>query len=341
MPWTAENWPPEKCDPVTAAVIFNELRAALAERNALVPANFVPPPFARWQAMRGTPAGRDPGVRPTVANFQHPVQEMLSLVWPVRWWDLERDGLYALADLCRDAFGADAWSWDLTGANRVWAPAATTIFSELHAAINRLECVRLLPTVSEAERRDSVSRLTFNGGAWADERAATFALFDGSDDGQTAELEFDVGLGGEAFDAGTVRAWVAESRQFRMRFATAALGGRPVRRAWLDFTTAAPVGAADFGDTFTAEVADAAGTTLDSFASDEAGPRRVEVPPESIDTSGDTSLFIRSARPDSDDRPAWSPPGPDYTSTYREGLAIAGPVRLILEVDFEYHGERT
>ena len=57
-----------------------------------------------------------------------------------------------------------------------------------------------------------------------------------------------------------------------------------------------------------------------------------------INTGGDTVVVIRSTRSDSDDRPAWTPPGPNYTSTYREGVAVAGPVRLIVEVDFEYHG---
>jgi len=62
------------------------------------------------------------------------------------------------------------------------------------------------------------------------------------------------------------------------------------------------------------------------------------VPAESILTDDDTVFVIRSTRGDSEDRSNWSPSGPNYTSTYREGLAVTGPIRLIVEVNFEYHG---
>ena len=68
------------------------------------------------------------------------------------------------------------------------------------------------------------------------------------------------------------------------------------------------------------------------------GPKRILVPADSVNTDGDTSLVIHSTRDDAADRPAWNPAGPDYTSTYREGLAVTGPIRLIAEVDLEYHG---
>jgi len=60
------------------------------------------------------------------------------------------------------------------------------------------------------------------------------------------------------------------------------------------------------------------------------------VPAESVCTDDDTLVAVRSARADTADRPLWVPGGPNYSSTYREGLAVAGPVRLIVEVDFEY-----
>ena len=179
-------------------------------------------------------------------------------------------------------------------------------------------------------------RLTFGIDDWADARAASFALFDGADDGVSSDLVYDAGMGGEVLDDGFSQQWFLESRRFDMTFATGALAGYTVRQAWLDFTTEAPGGSADFANTFTAEVVDAAEATLGTFASGAYGPKRIAVPAGSVNTGGDTVLAVRSARPDTDDRPAWSPPGPNYTSTYREGLAVAGPIRLIVEIDFEY-----
>jgi len=344
MSWTANRWPPEAADALDTAVIFNEMRAALAERNGLVPAGYVPDTFGRWDPLRGTPCGGDPDPLPTVANFQFQVQEMLTLTWPLRWWDPTRATLYTLPALCQDAFGAGGWTWDLTAEDgqgqplHPWSPADAEIFTELYHAVNRLDRVRLLPTVGESVRRDSVYRLTFGIGNWPSDRADTFALFDGSDDGVSCGLAYDVGMGGEVFDDGFSQQWFLESRVFRMTFATAALAGRTVRQAWLDFATEAPGGSADFADTFTAEVVDAAEESLDSFTSDDYGAKRVLVPAGSVNTGGDTVLTVRSTRPDTNDRPAWSPGGPNYTSTYREGLAVAGPIRLIVEVDFDYHG---
>jgi hypothetical protein len=342
MPWTPDRWPPLPGHPLDAEAVFNEVRAALAERNALVPAGFVPAAFARWDPIRGTPAGGDPDPRPTVANFQFQVREMLALAWPLRWWDPNRETLYTLAALCQDAFGADAWTWDLTATDgqgepvNPWTPACATVFAELYHAVNRLDRVRLLPTVSAGERRDSVYRLTFGISDWPEDRADTFSLFDGADDGVSCSLAYDVGMGAEVFDDGFSQQWFAESRRLALVFATGALAGCAVRQAWLDVTTEAPAGQADYADTFTAEVVDAAETVLDSFASDDYGAKRVAVPAASVNTAGDTVLAVRSARPDTADRPAWAPTGPNYTSTYREGLAVTGPVRLIVEVDFEY-----
>jgi len=343
MPWTSERWPPDVADALDTDLVMNEVREALDERDSLVPAGWVPEEFSRWDPLRGTPAGGTPTPYPTVANFQYEIQQMLNLVWPLRWWDANRGDLYLFTNLCQDAFGRSGWSWDLTATvggnpqNR-WTPPYAVLFEELYRAINRLDRVRIVPTVSQSQRRDSVYRLTWGISNWPQDRADTFALFDGVDDGQTVSLSYDVGMGGEVFDAGPSEHWMLEARQFRTTFPTGALAGYTVRRGWLDFTTAAPEGGADFSDSFTAEVVDGDGRVLGSFGSADYGPKHIEVPADSICTDGVTSFVIRSTRADSADRPAWAPSGPNYTSTYREGLAVAGPIRLIVEVDFEYHG---
>jgi len=341
MPWSS-RWPPAPGDALDAEGIFGEMRTALVERNALVPADFVPGPFARWDPIRGTPAGGSPDPEPTVANFQHEIAEMLALSWPLRWWDPNRETLYTLEHLCLDAFGRPGWTVDLAEtsggqpANR-WTPALAVLFGELYLAANRLDRVRILPTVGESCRRDSVYRLTFGAANWPTERAATFARFDGDDDGVEVPLAYDVGMGGDVYDDGASRHWTLESREYRTTFATAALGGCAVSAARLDFATEAAPGSADYTDTFTAEVTDGGGQTLATFASDDFGAKQVAVPAGSIDIGGDTAFLIRSTRPDEDDRPEWTPPGPNFTSTYREGLAVGGPVRLIVEVDFGHH----
>jgi len=342
MPWTADRWPPQPGDSLDVDLVFNEVRAALSERNGLVPAGFVPAPLDRWDPVLGTPAGGVPDPLPTVANFQFQIHEMLSLTWPLRWWDPNREALYTPATLCQDAFGADGWTWDLTAedgqgqpANR-WSPACAVVFAELYHAINRLDRVRILPTVGESQRRDSVYRLTFGISDWPADRADTFGLFDGTDDGAACGLAYDVGMGGEVYDDGVSQQWFLESRQFRLTFATGSLAAYTVQQAWLDLATEAPAGSADFADTFTAEVVDAAETPLGTFASDAYGPKRVPVPAASVSTDGDTVLTVRSTRPDAADRPTWLPGGPNYSSTYREGLAVVGPVRLIVEVALEY-----
>jgi hypothetical protein len=344
MPWTTDRWPPQPGDAIDTDLVLNQARAALEERDGLVQAGWAPEEFARWDPLLGTPRGGDPAPFPTVANFQYEVQEMLLLDWPYRWWDDTRGALYTLAALCQDAFGRDGWTYDLTATheggspvNR-WTPPYALLFEELYQAVNQLEQVRILPTVSQSLRHDSVYRLTSGIQDWAAERAATFALFDGQDDGQTVGLAYDVGMGGEVIDNDTSQHWMLESRRFRMTFATGGLDGYTVRRAWLEFTTAAPSGSADFSDTFTAEVAVEGGAALGTFASDDYGAKRFEVSASAVNTDDDTVFEIRSTRPDSADRSAWTPDGPDYTSTYREGLAMTGPVRLIVEVDFEYHG---
>jgi hypothetical protein len=338
MPWSPSRWPAARSNPLDVEV-FNEVRAALRERDDLVPAGYVAETaFARWEPIRGEPEGAGAAPYRTVANFQYEIEQMLGLVWPYRWWDAGRNQVYAFADLCQDAFGQADWTRDLTGADAPWTPAAAGLFDELQRAVNRLDRVRILPTAGESFRHDSVYRLTFGIQDWAADRADTFALFDGTDDGAGVGLAYDVGLGAELYDDGFSQQWFLDSRRFRLTFATGGLTGHEVAGARLEFATEAPGGSADYADTFTAEVADAAGQTLEDFLSDDYGAKAVAVPAASINTEGDTVFTIRSARPDSNDRPEWTPPGPNYTSTYREGLAVAGPVRLIVEVAFEYHG---
>jgi len=138
------------------------------------------------------------------------------------------------------------------------------------------------------------------------------------------------------FDDGFSQQWFLDSREFRMTFATAALAGYTVKKAWLTFATEAPSGSTDYSDTFTAEAVDRNGTQLGTFASDNYGEKTFEAGASAIDTGGDTTFAIRSTRPDTADRSAWTPPGPNYTSTYREGLNVTGPVRLVVQLDLDF-----
>jgi len=65
-------------------------------------------------------------------------------------------------------------------------------------------------------------------------------------------------------------------------------------------------------------------------------PSASAVAAPAIDTGGDSVFTVRSTRPDTADRPAWTPPGPNYTSTYREGLNVTDPVRLVVQLDLDY-----
>jgi len=83
-------------------------------------------------------------------------------------------------------------------------------------------------------------------------------------------------------------------------------------------------------------VVNAADDVRATFASDSYGYRSVSLPGSDVNTSGDSVFRIRSQKPNTDDRPAWSPPGPNYQSTYREGFHLGDTLRLIVEVDFDY-----
>ncbi|HUX01734.1 MAG TPA: hypothetical protein VMY35_12225 [Phycisphaerae bacterium] len=334
MGWSAA-WPAARWQAIDVDNVINDLRSALVERNGLVPTSKHPAnAFARWNVLVGEPEDDVQGQ--VLANFQYQVEQTLLHVWPYRWWDSTRSQIYLFADLCQDAIGQANWTHDLTGVSAPRTPATVEFFDELYETINLLDRVRILPSVSETVRHDSVYRLMFGIGDWATERAATFALFDGVDDGVEASLAYDVGMGGEVYDDGFSQQWFLESRRFYMTFATGSLSGYTVRKAWIQFTTEAPTGAADYSDTFTAEVLDNADAQVATFASGAYGAKSYEIQPSGINTAGDSVIKIKNTNFDTQDRAAWTPPGPNYTSTYREGLAVAGPVRLIVQLDFDY-----
>lgn len=334
MGWSA-SWPATRWQALDVDKVINDLRAALVERNGLVPTNRYPANvFDRWNPIVGEPEDNVQGQ--VLANFQNHIEQTLLHVWPYRWWDPNRGQIYLFADLCQDGFGQANWTHDLIGVAAPWTPADAAFFDELYKTINLLDRVRILPTVSEAVRHDSVYRLMFGIGDWPTERAATFAMFDGVDDGVECGMDFDVGMGGEVYDDGFAQQWWLESRRFYMTFATGALAGYTVKKAWIHFTTAAHVESPDYSDTFTAEVLDNADAQAGTFASDSYGAKEVEIQPTGINTGGDSVIKIKSTKPDTQDRTTWTPPGPNYTSTFLEGFLVGGPVRLIVELDLDY-----
>ncbi|MDK1031354.1 MAG: hypothetical protein QGD94_05060 [Planctomycetia bacterium] len=340
MGWSA-SFPTTRWAVPDTSLVVNQINAALDERDGLVPVGFFPGPFSRWDPMLGVPKGGSPA-NPTMANFQHQIQEMLTLTWGFRWWDMGRSELYTLANLCQDAFGENGWTYDLTAGtvqnpSMPWTPPYAVFFDELYRAINALDHIRVLSSLIDIQKVDSVYRLTYGISNWAADRAATFALFDGQDDGVTSSLSFDVGLGAEVIDYGAMQEWYLENRKAVLDFNTGGLSGYTVAAAWLDVETAAPAGSADYTDTFTAEVV-AGGNQRGTFASDDYQVHRITLQPGDINTTGQTQITVRSTRANTADRTAWAPAGPDYTSTYREGFDIGQTVRLIIKVDFEYQG---
>jgi hypothetical protein len=163
-----------------------------------------------------------------------------------------------------------------------------------------------------------------------------FGQFDGVDDGAGTGIVCQVGLTGLVLDSGADQQWFVDSRRMALAFDTSSLSGRTVSRAWLEFTTQASPGTTDFGGTFTAEVTNAAGVQRGTFASDAYGLHSVELAAGDVSTSGATVVLIRSTRADTADRPGWSPSGPNYQSTYREGFHLGDTLRLVVEVEFAY-----
>lgn len=330
MGWSAV-WPVSRWDIPDDSNVFGNLRAALAERDALTPTGFLPGAYSRLETIEGVP----PSTK-AVGQFQKEVAELLVTGDPWRWWDRSRGQAYVLADLLTDALGQGTWSYDLLDVASRWTPPWPAVFNELRQAANQFTCLRRLASSGISSRTDSVYDLTFGITDWPTDRAAALAQFDGVDDGVDTGLVYDVGLSGAVFDSGSDQQWYLDARQVTVTFDTSALGGLAVSRAWLELTTEASGGSSDYSDTFTAEVTGAGGAVRGTFASGDTSLKSIELDSSDINTGGTTELGIRSGRANSADRATWSPPGPDYSSTYREGFDLGDTLRLIVEVPFEY-----
>ena len=88
---------------------------------------------------------------------------------------------------------------------------------------------------------------------------------------------------------------------------------------------------------WTAEAAASGGAVRGTFASNDYSQRSFALEAEDVNTAGLTTFTLRSTAADTADRSAWSPAGPDYSSTYREGFVIGSTVRLVVAVEFDYH----
>jgi hypothetical protein len=330
MGWSSV-WPVERWDVPDDEAVFGELRAALEERDDLVPAGYVPAAYDRLDAIEGVPPTGQ-----ALGAMQQEIAETLTAANPWRWWDLGRSQLLTLPNLLTDALGQDDWTEDLTAESSRWAAPVPGVFNELHDAINALTCVRRLPASAISSRVDSVYELTFGISAWATDRAAVLGEFDGTDDGVDTGLVYDVGLSATVFDSGSDQQWYIDARAVEITFDTSALEGRTVSAARLELDTAAPGGSTDFSDTFTAQVVASGDQVRGTFDSDDHDLKSIELAAGDIDTAGDTVIVLRSSRANSADRAAWSPAGPDYSSTYREGFDLGTVLRLVVEVDFEY-----
>lgn len=334
MGWS-NAWPVGRWDVPDEADVFNDLVAAQDEREALIPAGETPSPFARHALIAGAASSATAGQ--AVVGFQQQIAGTIQngVVW--RWWDRSRGGPLTLENLLADTIGRTAWTHDLQAAGASLTPPFPVILNELYAATNGLTTVRRAATLSQSARSDSLYHLTFGINDWPTDRAAAFAELDGEDDGVSTGLVFDVGLAATLSDSGSDQQWTIEAREASLAFDTAALSGLTIAAAWLELTTAAPPGSTDFSDTFTVVVANAEGTSRGTFASDDHSLHTVALTPSDIDTAGQTELILRSTRAPSDDRPAWAATAPDYSSTYREGVDLGDTLRLIVEVQFDYH----
>jgi hypothetical protein len=319
--------------------VFNDLVAALAERDFLTPTGQMPAPFAPLAVLKGTPAGGGgPTGLETVASLQAEIAAMLGVAGAWQWWNSVSDGPETLAELLTATIGAATWTHDLTAAGAGWMPPFAVIFNELREAANGLTTLRRLPTSAVSTQIDSVYHLATGTLHWSTERAATFAMFNGSNQGGTSGLVYDVGLGGTVFDAGVDRQWYLDARAMTLEFDTSTLAGKTVTGAWLEFTTAACPGTTDFSGAFTAAAVAVSGAVRGTFASNDYSQKSFALQAADVNTAGVTSFTLRSTAADTADRPAWSPAGPSYSSTYREGFCIGGTVRLVVAVEFDYHG---
>jgi hypothetical protein len=263
---------------------------------------------------------------------------MLGVNGAWQWWNSALDGPETLAELLTATIGAATWTHDLTVAGAAWTPPFAVIFNELRQAANGMTTLRRLPTWAVSSTSDSVYHLALGTLHWATERVATFAMFNGSNQGGTTSLVYDVGLGGTVFDAGVDRQWYLDARAMTLAFDTSTLAGKTVTEAWLEFTTAACPGTTDFSGTFTAEATAASGAGRGTFASNDYSLKRFALQAADVNTAGLTTFTLRSTANNTADRPGWSPAGSSYSSTYREGFCIGGTVQLVVAVEFDYHG---
>jgi hypothetical protein len=331
MAWS-DIWPVERWDVPDDVDVFGDLRAALLERDGLTPAGRIPSAYGRLDTIEGVPPSDQ-----ALGRMQYEIDGLLQTLNPWRWWDRARGQLSTRANLLGDAVGRDTWTVDLMQASSRWAAPRPLVFNELRQATNGLTCLRTLPVSAVSSRVDSVYELTFGISDWASDRAAVFALFDGADDGADTGLAYDVGLSAVVFDSGADQQWYVDARQVTVTFDTSALDGLTITGAWLELNTAACEGGADYSDTFTAEVVAPGGAVRGTFASDDTSLKSIALQVGDIDAAGDTVLTLRSQRANAADRAAWTPPGPDYSSTYREAFDLGDTLRLIVEVQFEYH----
>jgi hypothetical protein len=336
MGWS-NVWPVARWATPDHEKVFNDLVAALAERDYLTPTWQLPAPFALRAVLKGTPVSGGPTGLETVANLQAEIAGMLGVEGAWQWWNSASDGPETLGELLTAMIGAATWTHDLTAAGAGWTPPFAVIFNELRQAANGLTTLRRLPTSAVSSQIDSVYHLAMGTLHWATERAATFAMFNGSNLGGTSGLVYDVGLGGTVFDAGVDRQWYLDARAMTLEFDTSTLAGKTVTGARLEFTTAACPGTTDFGGTFTAEAVASGGAVRGTFASDDYSQKSFTLEAADVNTSGVTTFTLRSAAANAGDRTGWSPTGGSYSSTYREGFCIGGTVRLVVEVEFEYH----
>lgn len=335
MGWSAA-WPVARWSVPDDVDVFNNLVAALGEREALVPSGYLSGQYDRFDPVRGQPTSGGPTGLKTVSSLQKAIDQALGLTNDWRWWDRSRTQLYTLTDLLDDAFGSTQWTYDLTSPPNTWVPPWPEVFNELRLATNQMNTLRRLFSTAEVERVDSIFWWKTGAINWPQDRADAFALFDGNDNGGGTRIYCQVGLTGILLDSGADQQWFIDSRQMVLTFDTADLGGYTVSQAWLQFDTQASPGTTDYSGTFTAEVVNDSDDVRATFASDSYGYRSVVLPGSDINTSGDSVFRVRSQKPNTDDRPAWSPPGPNYQSTYREGFHLGDTLRLIVEVDFDY-----
>jgi len=236
MGWSTA-WPVARWSVPDDVDVCNNLVSALAEREALVPSGYLSGQYDRFDPIRGQPTSGGPTGLKTVSSLQEAIAQALGLTNDWRWWDNSRTQLYTLADLLDDALGSTQWTYDLTSPPNTWVPPWPEVFNELRLVTSQMTTLRRLASTATVEQVDSVFRLTFGITNWPQDRADTFALFDGVDDGAGTGLLCQVGLTAVLFDSGSDQEWFIDNRLMEITFYTADLDGCTVSQAWLQFDT--------------------------------------------------------------------------------------------------------